>query len=78
MEIPKPSSKKMVSVAYERLSFNDMTGENFRVSIGDSVWQVVADESFFQLCCRFRLLKGAINLTSTVTTLRNYILHMVP
>ena len=75
-------------VAYERLSFNDMTGENFRVSIGDSVWEVVADESFFQLCCRFRLLKGAINLTSTVvellkafsdaTTLRNYILDMVP
>ena len=58
MEIPKPSSKKMVSVAYERLSFNDLTGKNFSVLIGRSVWKVVAHESFFQLCSRFRLLKG--------------------
>ena len=88
MEIPKPSSKKMVSIAYESLSFNDLTGENFSVLIGGSIWEVVAHESFFQLCFRFRLLKGAINLTSSVvelfkafsdaTTLRNYILHMVP
>ena len=58
-----------------------MTGENFSVLIGGSVWEVVAHEEFFQLCCRFRLLKGAINLTSSVvellkafsdvTTLRN-------
>ena len=40
MEIPKPSSKKMVSVAYERLSFNDLTGENFSVLIGRSVWEL--------------------------------------
>ena len=39
-------------------SFNDLTGENFSVLIGGSVWEVVAHESFFQLCCRFRLLKG--------------------
>ena len=88
MEIPKPSSKKMVSVAYERLSFKDLTGENFSVLIGGSVWEVVAHESFFQLCCRFRLLKCAIYLTSTVvellkafsdaTTLGNYILPMTP
>ena len=58
MEISKLSSKKMVSVAYERLSFNDLTGENFSVLIGGSVWKVVSRERFFQLCCRFRLLKG--------------------
>ena len=58
MEIPKPSSKNLVSVAYQRLSFNDMTGENFSVLTGGSVWKVVSHESFFQLCCRFRLLKG--------------------
>ena len=84
----KLSFKTSVSVAYERLSFNDLTGENYSVLTGGSVWEVVSHESFFQLCCRFRLLKGAINLTSTVvelfkafsdaTTLRNYILHMVP
>ena len=57
MEIPKPSSKKMVSVAYERLSFNDLSGENFSVLIGRSVWEVVAGSGclkghkFNQLCC---------------------------
>ena len=37
----------MVSVAYERFSFHDSTGENFSVLIGGSVWEVVAHESFF-------------------------------
>ena len=83
MEISKLSSKKMVSVAYERLLFNDLTGENYSVLIGDSVWKVVSHEGFFPLCFRFLLLTGVINLTSSVvellkafsdaTTLRNYI-----
>jgi len=47
MEIPKQSSEKMVSVAYERMSFKDLTGENFSVLIGGSVWEVVAHASFF-------------------------------
>ena len=58
MEIPKPSSKKMVSVAYKRLSFNDLTGENFSVLIGRSVWEVVAHESFFSFAAGSGCLKG--------------------
>ena len=54
----KPSSKTSVSVAYEMLSFNDLTGENYSVLIGVSVWKVVSHEGFFQLCFRFLLLTG--------------------
>ena len=60
MEIPKPSSKKMVSVAYERLSFNDLTGENFSVLIGRSVWELRWSHMrvFFSFAAGSGCLKG--------------------